>query len=79
MKSGDVKSAFMQCDEEQRLICGDVPGDVRAMIGLRDDEIVRIRNAGYGLVNAHWTWFLQVQELLKNRGWKQPLDVCLLV
>ena len=64
--------------KKQRLICGEVPDDVREMLGLRDDEIVRIKKAGYGLVNAPWKWFKKVEETLLQLGWKQhPLDVCL--
>ena len=78
LKSGDVKTAFMQGDEEQRLIYGEVPDDVRDMLGLRDDEIVRLKKAGYGLVNAPWKWFKKVEETLLGLGWKQhPLGVCL--
>ena len=68
----------MQGDEEKRLIYGEVPDDARSMLGLKEDEIVRIRKAGYGLVNAPYRWFKKVEETLKELGWKQhPLDVCL--
>ena len=54
------------------------PDDAREMRGLRDDEIVRAKKAGCGLVNTPWGWFNKVEETLLQLGWKQhPLGVCL--
>ena len=50
--SGDIKTAFLNGDEDVRYIVISPPDDVRQMLNLDHEIVLRLRKAVYGLVNA---------------------------
>ena len=50
--SGDIKTAFFSEDEEHRNIFILPPDDVRDILKLSPESLLRLRKAVYGLVNA---------------------------
>jgi hypothetical protein len=55
---GDIKTAFLNGDktEEVRQIFADPPPEVRARLGMKDNEFLRVLKAIYGLLHAPKAW-----------------------
>ena len=54
--SGDIKTAFLSGDEDVRNIFIAPPDDVRQMLNVDHETVLRLRQAVYGLVNAPKKW-----------------------
>ena len=50
--SGDIKTAFLSGDEDVRNIFISPPNDVKQMLHVDHETVLRLRKAVYGLVNA---------------------------
>ena len=78
LKAGDVATAFLQGEEETRLIYGEPPADVRDMLKMSEHQVLKLLKAGYGLINAPIKWHKRFVEKAKECGWVQHhLDPCL--
>lgn len=78
--TGDIKTAFLQGDETEKHedIFGMPPPEVRIRLQMRDDEILRIVRAVYGLLNAPKRWYEALTRFLIDDGWViHSLDKCL--
>ena len=73
--SGDIKTAFLSGDEDIRNIFISPPDDVRQMLNL-----LLLRRAVYGLVNAPKKWWDRLKTSLIKRGFTScALDPCAFV
>ena len=61
--SGDIKIASLSGDEDVRNIFISPPDDVRQMVNLDHETVLRLRKAVYGLVNAPKKMVGQTQEI----------------
>ena len=78
--SGDIKTAFLQGGktELQDELYGMPPPEVRTALSMKDNEILRIAKAIYGLLNAPKRWFESLSTFLIDDGWiPHSLDKCL--
>ena len=76
---GDIKTAFLNGDktEEVRQIFADPPPEVRARLGMKDNEFLRVLEAIYGLLHAPKAWAEKLsQELVKMRRTTSKLEPC---
>ena len=65
--SGDIKTAFLNGDEDIRNIFISPPDDVRQVLNLDHETVLRLRKAVYGLVNAPKKWWDRLKtSLIKN-------------
>ena len=78
--SGDTKTAFLSGDEDIRNIFISPPDDVRQMLNLDHETVLRLRKAVYGLVNAPKKWWDRLKTSLIKQGFTScALDPCALV
>ena len=80
LECGDVKTAFLQGDQEEaeRDVYADPPADVKDMLGMGRDEVLKLLGAVYGLRIAPRRWYKRVERDLQAAGWRQhQLDPCL--
>ena len=78
--SGDTKTAFLQGGDAELKedIYGMPPPEVRKRLKMKDDEILRIVRAIYGLLNAPKKWYESLSQFLISDGWVlHGLDKCL--
>lgn len=78
--SGDIKTAFLQGGDSELKedIYGMPPPEVRQRLKMKDDEILRIVRAIYGLLNAPKKWYEALSQFLVSDGWiLHGLDKCL--
>eukprot|EP00971_Amphidinium_carterae_P155078 3075199-Amphidinium_carterae.4 len=80
---GDVKTAFLQGSLDSRDCYCSPPKDVRNMLGMKEDEILQLQRAAYGLRNAPRQWYNRmVKDFLGDAevAWVQhKLDRCVFV
>ena len=75
--SGDVITAFLSGDEDVRNIFIAPPDDVRQMLNLDHETVLRLRKAVYGLVNAPKKWWDRLKKSLIEHGFTScALDPC---
>ena len=76
---GDVKTAFLNGDQvppEEQLF-GDPPVEAREILGMKDDEVLRIMKVIYGLLNAPRAWMDKLSKVLEEHGWiRSRLEPC---
>ena len=78
--SGEIKTAFLSGDEHVRNIFIAPPDDVRQMINVDHETVLRLRKAVYGLVNAPKKWWDILKKSLIQHGFTScALDRCVLV
>ena len=78
--SGDIKTAFLSGDEDIRNIFTSPPDDVRQMLNLDHETVLRLRKAVYGLVNAPKKWWDRLKTSLIKHGFTNcALDPCAFV
>ena len=61
--SGDIKTAFLSGDEDVRNIFVSPPDDVRQMLNLDHETVLRLRKAVCGLVKCAKEMVGQTQEI----------------
>jgi len=79
LMSFDIKAAFLQGKtQEGRVIAIEpVPEMVRAM-NLEKTEVCRLIKSAYGLIDAPFLWFTELDKTLKELGFiSSPFDPCL--
>ena len=78
--SRDIKTAFLLGDDEHRNIFTLPPDDVRDIVKLSSESMLRLRKAVYGLVNAPKKWWDRLNRSLLNHGFTScALDPCAFV
>ena len=78
--SGDIKTAFLRGDEDIRNIFISPLDDVRQMLNLDHETVLRLRKAVYGLVNAPKKWWDRLKTSLIKHGFTScALDPCAFV
>ena len=78
--SGDIKTAFLSGDEDVRNIFVAPPDDVRQMLNVDHDAVLRLRKAVYGFVNAPKKWWDRLRKSLTQHGFSScSLDPCVFV
>ena len=78
--SGDIKTAFLSGDEDIRNIFFSPPDDVRQMLNLDSETVLRLRKAVYGLVTAPKKWWDRLKKSLIEHGFTScALDPCAFV
>ena len=78
--SGDIKTAFLSGDEDVRNIFISLPGDVKQMLNVDHETVLRLRKAVYGLVNAPKKWWDRLKKSLIQHGFTScALDPCAFV
>ena len=78
--SGDIKTAFLSGDEDIRNIFFSPPDDVRQMLNLDSEIVLRLRKAVYGLVTAPKKWWDRLKKSLIEHGFTScALDPCAFV
>ena len=78
--SGDIKTAFLSGDEDIRNIFISPLDDVRQMLNLDHETVLRLRKAVYGLVNAPKKWWDRLKTSLIKHGFTScALDPCAFV
>ena len=81
LRSFDIKAAFLQGKTQEGRVIGiePVPELISAM-GLKSDEICRLKKSAYGLIDAPFLWFQTLNEELVKLGFEpSPFDPCLYV
>eukprot|EP00435_Cladocopium_sp_Y103_P006894 s1307_g2.t1 len=79
LMSFDIKAAFLQGKtQEGRVIAVEpVPEMIKAM-NLRENEVCRLVKSAYGLIDAPFLWFTELDKTLKELGFiSSPFDLCL--
>eukprot|EP00435_Cladocopium_sp_Y103_P059364 s526_g21.t1 len=76
VKKGDVSGAFLQGREyPNELYCIPCPEILEAM-GLKPNEVLRVKRGCYGLVDAPLEWYRTISEFLESLGlvksWADP-------
>jgi len=80
IESGDIKTAFLSGDHDDREVFILPPPDVAKMLHMSDQEILRLRKAVYGLVNAPRKWWERLRKSLLTLGFVQSqLDPCIFI
>ena len=75
--SGDIKTAFLSGDEDVRNIFISPLDEVRQMLNLDHETMLRLRKAVYGLVNAPKKWWDRLKKSLIQHGFTSCiLDLC---
>ena len=75
--SGDIKTEFLSGDEDVRNIFISPPDDVRQMLNVDHETVLRLRKAVYGLVNAPKKWCDSLKTSLIQHGFAScALDPC---
>ena len=75
--SGDIKTAFPRGDEDVRNIFIAPLDDVRQMLNVDYETVLRLRKAVYGLVNAPMKWLERLKKSLIQHGLTScALDPC---
>ena len=78
--SGDIKTAFLSGDEDVRNIFIAPPDDVRQMLNVDRETVLRLRKAVYGLANAPKKWWDRLKKSLIQHGLTScALDPCAFV
>ena len=80
MISGDIKTAFLSGDQDFRNIFISPPDDVRQMLNLDHETVLRLRKAVCVLVNSPKKWWDRLNKALIEHGFTScALDPCAFV
>ena len=78
--SGDIKTAFLSGDEDIRNIFISPLDDVKQMLNVDHETVLRLRKAVYGLANAPKKWCDRLKKSLIEHGFtSSALDPCAFV
>ena len=80
LTKGDVKTAFLQgdSDEGKRQVYVDPTAEVRKLLGMSSEQIMKLERAVYGLRNAPKAWYTRIRRDLIAMGARpHQLDTCL--
>ena len=80
LENGDVKTACLQGEKEEggREVYVQPTKDVASMLGIRNDQLMKLEGSVYGLIVAPRRWHVRVQIDMTRKGWRQhQLDPCL--
>ena len=78
--SGDIKTAFLSGNEDVRNIFISPLDDVRQMLNVDHETVLRLRKAVYGLVNAPKKWWDRLKKsLIQHEFTSCALDPCAFV
>ncbi|CAE7322055.1 RE2, partial [Symbiodinium sp. CCMP2456] len=73
----DIKTAFLSGDNSDRQLYFRPPPEVRELMNLSDDDVLRLNKAAYGLAEAPRAWFLRLTRELVAVGLAvSQLDPC---
>ena len=81
LMSFDVKAAFLQgkTQENRQLGIEPVP-ELRKAMGLKENEVCRLEKSAYGLIDAPYLWFKELDKSLRSLGFiPAPFDPCVYV
>ena len=81
LMSFDIKAAFLQgkTQENRQLGIEPVP-ELRRAMNLRHDEVCRLEKSAYGLIDAPYLWFKELDKSLKELGFiSAPFDPCVYI
>ena len=81
VKSFDVKAAFLQGKtQEGRCLAVEPVQEFRDALKLGDQEVLKLNKSAYGLIDAPFLWFQELDRTLQSLGFRQsPFDPCLYV
>ena len=78
--SGDIKTAFLSGDQDVRNIFISPPDDVRQMLNVDHETVLRLRKTVYGLINAPKKWWDRLKKsLIQHEFTSCALDPCAFV
>ena len=82
LESGDLKTAFLSVDPDPAYRWSDAlyidpPSDLKRWLKLRLEDVLRLRKAVYGLVNAPLRWHQRLSRALRQAGFVSlQMDPC---
>ena len=82
MESGDLKTAFLSGDPDPAHKGSDVlyidpPSDLKRWLKLGPEDVLRLRKAVYGLINAPLRWHQGLSRALRQAGFVSlQVDPC---
>ena len=81
LMSFDIKAAFLQGKtQEDRVIAIEPVPEMTKAMGLKPNEVCRLVKSAYGLIDAPFLWFTELDKTLKELGFiSSPFDPCLYV
>ena len=79
LMSFDIKAAFLQGrTQEGRVIAIEPVPEMTKAMGLKSNEVCRLVKSAYGLFDAPFLWFTELDKTLKELGFiSSPFDPCL--
>ena len=81
LKSFDIKAAFLQGQPQKgRLLAIEPVPELKTAMKLHDTEICQLTKSAYGLVDAPYLWYKELQKHLISLGFEEsPFDPCVFV
>ena len=78
LRSFNIKAAFLQGRTQEGRILGLEPvPELRDAMGLQPNEICKLAKSAYGLIDAPYLWFQELDKALKGLGFQSALfDPC---
>ena len=82
MESGDLKTAFLSGDPDPAYTGSDAwhidpPSDLKSWLNLGPDDVLRLRKAVCGLINAPFRWHQRLSRALRQAGFVSlQMDPC---
>ena len=79
LMSFDIKAAFLQGKtQEGRVIAIDPVPEMSKAMGLKQNEVCRLVKSAYGLIDAPFLWFTELDKTLRSLNFvPSPFDPCL--
>ena len=68
---GDVSGAFLQGRNLQRDLWVQLVPELAAALNLSPGDIMKLKKAAYGLVEAPVEWYIGISTVLKEHGWRR--------
>ena len=71
LENGDVKTASLQGEKEEgsREVYVQPTKDVASILGIRDDQVMKLEGSVYGLIVAPRRWHSRVQTDMTGKRW----------
>ena len=81
IKSFDVKAAFLQGQtQDGRCLAVEPAQEFREILQLTDQEVLKFNKSAYGLIDAPFLWYQELNRTLQSLGFRQsPFDPCLYI
>ena len=83
LESGDLKTAFLSGDPDPAYKGSDAlyidpPSDLKRWLNLGPEDVLRLRKAVYGLINAPLRWHQRLSRALRQAGFVPlQMDPCI--